>query len=99
VKRPGGDEPIWVVIYMEAMLGISLYNILISTSKTTLSFLLLLMSPLQQNWRRRQNRFCLEVRRVGGEGRGRGAGGRDCPMYAQMNKCEYERWPKQYMHI
>jgi hypothetical protein len=35
VKRSGGDESIQVVIYMcmEAMLGISLYTILISTSK------------------------------------------------------------------
>jgi hypothetical protein len=33
-------------------------------------FLLLLISPLQQNWRKAQNRFCLE----GGEGR-EGEGG------------------------
>jgi hypothetical protein len=36
--------------------------ILISTSKNTVYFLLLLMSSLQQNWRRGQNRFCLEAR-------------------------------------
>jgi hypothetical protein len=28
------------------------------------------MSTLQENWRKGQNRFCLEVRRVGGRGRG-----------------------------
>jgi hypothetical protein len=41
----------------------------ISTSKTTVYFLVLLMSSLQQNWRKGQNRFCLEARRVGGKGR------------------------------
>jgi hypothetical protein len=49
--------------------------ILISTSKNALSFLLLLMSSLQLNWRRGQNRFCLEARGVWGErerARGRG---------------------------
>jgi hypothetical protein len=56
---------------MEAMLGVCI-AILISTSKNALSFLLLLMSSLQQNWRKRQNRFCLEVRGVErGEGRDR----------------------------
>jgi hypothetical protein len=30
-----------------------------------LSFLLLLVSTLQWNWRKAQNRFCLEGRRVG----------------------------------
>jgi hypothetical protein len=74
VKRSGRDESIQVVIHkcMEAirflMLGISLYTILISTSKNAVSFLLLLMSSLQQNWRKGQNRFCLEVRRVGDRG-------------------------------
>jgi hypothetical protein len=29
-----------------------------------MSFLLLLMSSLQQNWRRGQNTFCLEVKGV-----------------------------------
>jgi hypothetical protein len=32
-----------------------------------MSFSLLLISTLQQNWRKVQNRFCLEVRRGGGE--------------------------------
>jgi hypothetical protein len=30
------------------------------------------MSSLQQNWRRGQNRFCLEARRMGMRGRGLG---------------------------
>jgi hypothetical protein len=30
-----------------------------------MSFLLLLISSLQQNWRKGQNRFCLEVRGMG----------------------------------
>jgi hypothetical protein len=34
------------------------------------------MSYLQQNWRKRQNMFCLEVRRIRKE---RWAGGRDGP--------------------
>jgi hypothetical protein len=41
---------------MEAMLGVTI-GILISTSKNAMSFLLLLMSTLQQNWRKGQNRF------------------------------------------
>jgi hypothetical protein len=36
-----------------------------------MSFLLLLISILQRNWRKAQNRFCLEARRNGGEGGGR----------------------------
>jgi hypothetical protein len=50
VKRSGRDESIRVVIHlcMEAMLGICV-AILISTSKNALSFLLLLISSLQQN--------------------------------------------------
>jgi hypothetical protein len=36
---------------------------------------LLLMSTLQQNWRKGENRFCLEARRVEGRGKGRVAGG------------------------
>jgi hypothetical protein len=35
--------------------------------ENALSFLLLLMSSLQQNWRKGQNRFCLEARGGGGE--------------------------------
>jgi hypothetical protein len=46
------------------------------------------MFSLQQNWRRGQNRFCLEVREVGLRGRGKGAGGKMAQaMYTHMNKC------------
>jgi hypothetical protein len=78
VKRSGRDEPIWIVIYMcmEAMLGICLYSYLY----LKISFL----SSFQQNWRKDQNRFCLELRGIGEKER---AGGRG------------ERWPKQYTHI
>jgi hypothetical protein len=45
------------------------------------------MSSLQQNWRRGQNRFCLEARRVGeDEGVGGQGGGMTQTMYAHMNK-------------
>jgi hypothetical protein len=48
------------------------------------------MSSLQQNWRKGQNRFCLEVRGVGKRGRGQGAGRRNGPnnvwTYEYMNK-------------
>jgi hypothetical protein len=51
------------------------------------SFLLLILSSLQQNWRKEQNRFFLEVREGGGRGSGPGAGGRNDPnIYAHMNK-------------
>jgi hypothetical protein len=44
--------------------------VLISTSKNAVSFLLLLISTLQWNWRKEQNRFCLEAgERVGARGR------------------------------
>jgi hypothetical protein len=60
---------------MEAMLDSLCITTLISTSKNALSFLLLLISSLQQNWRKVQNRFCLEARglgkREGSEGQGR----------------------------
>jgi hypothetical protein len=47
----------------------------------------MLMSSLQQNWRRVQNRFCLEARGVGGEREGVGAGEEMAQtMYAPMNK-------------
>jgi hypothetical protein len=86
VKRSGRDEPIEVVIYMcmEGRLGISPYCYPFLKLAETLSFLLLIMSSLQQNWRRGQNRFYLEARGwreregVGEEGEG-GSGGRDDP--------------------
>jgi hypothetical protein len=72
---------------MEATLGISLLAILISTSKNALSFLSLLMSSLQQNWRKGQNRFCLEAMGWGWKGRRQGAGGGMAQtMYAHVNK-------------
>jgi hypothetical protein len=37
-----------------------------------------MFSP-QQNWRRGQNRFCLEAKGVVGAGQGEGAGRRDGP--------------------
>jgi hypothetical protein len=83
VKRSGRDEPVWVLLhmYVEAMLGISLSQ----TSKYDMSFLLSLLSSLQQNWRRGQNRFSWKQ---GGweeeEGGGREPG---------------EKWPKHCMHI
>jgi hypothetical protein len=88
VKWSGRNKSIPVVMHMcmDAMLGISLcIPILISTSKNALSFLLLLMSSLQQNWRRGQKRFCLEARRVAGERAGTGNRGK--------------KWPKQCMYL
>jgi hypothetical protein len=52
-----------------------------------MSFLLLIMSSFQQNWRRGQNRFCLEVMRVGGDGEGREEAGR---RNGPNNVCTYE---------
>jgi hypothetical protein len=52
-----------------------------------MSFLLLIMSSLQQNWRRGQNTFCLEKRRDWREGAEKGAEGRR------------EKWSKKCMHI
>jgi hypothetical protein len=52
-----------------------------------MSFLLLLMSSLQQKWRKGQNRFCLEVGVRGGERGDRGQGGEMAQtMYAHTNK-------------
>jgi hypothetical protein len=45
------------------------------------------MSSLQQNWRRWQNRFCLEAKRVGGKGEDRRHGGEMAQtMYAHIKK-------------
>jgi hypothetical protein len=49
------------------------------------------MSSLQQNWRKGQNRICLEARVVGKRGRGWGAGGRNDP----NNVCTYEYMNKE----
>jgi hypothetical protein len=71
---------------MEVMLGIFLYSYPYLKLAETLSFLLLLMSSLQQNWRRGQNRFCLEARGMGRRGKKRRAGGRNDP----NDVCTYE---------
>jgi hypothetical protein len=46
---------------MKATLGIFLYSYLYPKVAKTMCFLLSLMFFLQQNWRRGQNSFCLEV--------------------------------------
>jgi hypothetical protein len=57
-----------------------------------MSFLLLLLSSLQQNWRKGQIRFCLEATGVGGEGGGKGRGGEVAQtMYAYMNKWIFKK--------
>jgi hypothetical protein len=53
----------------------------IQTRKNTV--FLIIMSSLQQNWRRGQNRFCLEARGMEG---GRQGGEIAQTMYAHMNK-------------
>jgi hypothetical protein len=71
---------------MEAMLGISLCSHLYLNYQKRLD-LLLLMSSLQQNWSKGQNRFCLEATGVGRRG---GGGGQEeemtQTMYAHVNK-------------
>jgi hypothetical protein len=42
---------------MKAMLGVSLYSCLYLNLKNAMSFLLLLISTLQRNWKKEQNRF------------------------------------------
>jgi hypothetical protein len=56
-----------------------------------MSFLLLLVSFLQQNWRKGQNRFGLKARGMAGRGRGQEAGGRNDP----NNVCTYEYMSKE----
>jgi hypothetical protein len=93
VKRSDIDESIWVVIYlcMEAMLGISLYSYPYLNKQKCFVFLIIAMSSLQQNWRRVQNRFCLEARGEGGGERGYGSVGRNDP----NNVCTYEYMNKE----
>jgi hypothetical protein len=59
------------------------------------------MFTLQQNWRKWQNRFCLEERGVEGEGGGQRAGGRNDPnnvcTYEYMNKEKKETFPSVKM--
>jgi hypothetical protein len=52
-----------------------------------MSFLLLLISTLQWNWRKAQNRFCLEGRGEGNRGSGQGQEGEMTQtMYVHVNK-------------
>jgi hypothetical protein len=58
------EESMWIAIhiYMEAMLGISLYNISLSQTSKNMSFLSYLMFSLQQYHRTREwNKFCLAI--------------------------------------
>jgi hypothetical protein len=62
---------------MEAMTWISLFScIYLKLAKNATSFLISLLFSLQQNWRRGQNRFCLEARWLWGS-EGIGAARRD----------------------
>jgi hypothetical protein len=45
------------------------------------------MSSIQKNWRKGQNRFCLEARGVRGRGKGPGSGERNGPN--NVCTCEY----------
>jgi hypothetical protein len=64
---------------MEAMIGISLYSYLYLKLAKMLCLSCYLLFSLQQNWRRGQNRFCLEARGPREEGeKGEGQGER-CP--------------------
>jgi hypothetical protein len=72
---------------MEVMIGSLCIATLISTSKNAMSFLLLLMSTLQQNWRKGQNRFCLEAREIAGRRKGWGARERNSP----INVCAHTK--------
>jgi hypothetical protein len=49
------------------------------------------MSTLHQNWRKEQNRFCLEVRGLWGEEKGARSRGRYCP----NNVCTFEYMNKE----
>jgi hypothetical protein len=89
MKRSGRDESTWVVtyLYMEAMLGISLYSCPYLNQQK--HYVFLIIASLQQNWRKGQNRFCLEARGVErrGKGEGDGEGEMTQTMYACMNIC------------
>jgi hypothetical protein len=74
VKKSGKDEPIRIVVHMcmDAMLGISLYNHLYLKLAKMLCLSYLLCFLFNKNWRKGQNRLCLEARGVGGEREGVG---------------------------
>jgi hypothetical protein len=64
------------------------YPSLSQARKNAMSFILSLMFSLQQNWRRGQNRFCLEASGVGsGEGVKRQQGEIAQTMYTHRIKC------------
>jgi hypothetical protein len=69
---------------METMLGISPYSYPYFNYQKRFVFLIIAYVFSQQNWRKAQNRFCLEVAGVGKKGWG--AGGRNDP----NNVCTYE---------
>jgi hypothetical protein len=65
--------------------NLSVYPSLSQASKNAMSFLLYLVFSIHQNWRKGQNKFCLEARGV--EEKVRGVVGRGLG------------WPKQCIHI
>jgi hypothetical protein len=71
VNSSGRDELIHIVIYlyMEAMLVISLFSYPYLNLQKCFVLLIIAYVYLQLNWRKGQNRSCLEARWVGG-GRG-----------------------------
>jgi hypothetical protein len=86
VKRSGKDESIRFVVHlcMETMQKSLCIAIFMSTRKNALSFLLLLMPSLQQNWRKGQSSSAWKQ---GSEGEMEGVWSR------------VEKWPKQCIHI
>jgi hypothetical protein len=61
-------------MFMKAMLGISPYNYPYLKLAKMLCLSYYYYVSLQKNWRRGQNKFCLELRGVGERGKGWGAG-------------------------
>jgi hypothetical protein len=59
--------------------GSNARNLYLSSTAKTFVFLIIAMSSLQQNWRKGQNKFCLEVSGVG-------TGGRNDPNNEYINK-------------
>jgi hypothetical protein len=80
MTRSGRDEPMWIVIHicMEATLGIFLYCYLYLKSAKMLCLSYYLLCFLFNKLEKRENRFCLDARRIRKkqrEGRGGGRGG------------------------
>jgi hypothetical protein len=92
---------------VEETLGIFLYSYLYLKLPKTLYLSLFSVFSLQQNWRRGQNRFCLEVRvgvcEHGGRGPRAGRGEVAQTMYTYMNKCKNNKRKilgfMSYVHI